>query len=353
MLPKQQGCSLPVPAVSFNNSGGMKHACQLLTICLVVVFASSLASHFAARWLDTGSTATNTYHLRFGPEAGSVRSLVVGSSLAFSGLDWDRIAETLGEGIEAWTIGGSSPSEWEILAGRSPCPPRIIAVVSPYDMNEHWLCDFRSELVPFGQTLRDLWQSRQDWAFRRRVLNQYPLTWLRTLFPTAGKSNRVLVGIRAKLRAWAKLEAEQGLRVGGDHNPASAERLTDWTAGRLQRRLALIRGACQDRHGFNGPKKLALLRLLRRADPQDRSLILVLPVSCILQQEFLSPDVLRDFEDALADVQRACPQADIVTLDHWPALQHNALFSDLVHLNQEGRQIATELCLGHIPASHR
>jgi len=124
-----------------------------------------------------------------------------GSSLTIDGVDWKLVSEKLGFGIEIWGVAGSSPSEWEVLHRRSIRSKWTFIGVSPYDLNEHFFCDFRADIVPIVETIRDLWEVKSEWAFRRRVLRQYPLMLVRKAFPTAGRSDGVMSGVRDKLKS--------------------------------------------------------------------------------------------------------------------------------------------------------
>jgi hypothetical protein len=76
--------------------------------------------------------------------------------------------------------------------------------------------------------------------------------------------------------------------------------------------------------------------------------MIVMPVSPIYQKEFLTPQVMQDFEDALADLQHRSPKTKLVRLDHLPDLDDDATFSDLVHLNMYGQRIATAAFLSRL-----
>jgi hypothetical protein len=283
-------------------------------------------------------------------------ALAEGSSLMLDGLSWARISKDFGQGIENWFVAGSSPSEWEPLQRRASHARLTFIVVSAYDLNEHFLCDFRAEVVPLNQSVKDLWQSGTDWPFAKRVLSQYPLQALRFLFPTLGRSDGVMVGVREKLsellRPWVKLDNEAGPTVGSGSDPASEEvktgRVTDWSKARRLRRLTLMRSACQGKHTFEGSKKLAFLRMLQRARQQGRVVVAVLPVSPIYSEEFLAAGASEQFEKSLADLERRVPQAHWVHLETLPALNSNEYFWDFVHMNADGQRIATEAFLSNI-----
>ena len=281
-------------------------------------------------------------------------AILHGSSLAYDGLDWARISEGLDGAIESWATAGSSPAEWEMLHGRSPDATCAFIVVSPYDLNEFFLCDFRADIVPLGRTIRDLRKSDLDWQQDKRILSQYPRLFARKLFPTIGRSDGIMVGIRAKFQRLTGMsfatDAGDAPKFGGTGKSEVKERISDWSDARSQRRLALLRVACQDKQSFNGPKKLALVRLLQRAETQGQAVLVVMPVPPLYHHEFLTSAVMREFEEALADVQQLCPQVKVIRLDQLPGLNKNDLFYDTVHLNMFGQQIATDALVSHLKA---
>lgn len=330
----------------------MKRTWQLVVILCAAVAISSTASHIAVRWLRIKATATG-YRI-FGHRDHRPFAVLFGSSPTFDGLDWNRISESIGTGIENWGTAGSSPSEWELMQQRSPNATRTFIGVSPIDLNENCLCDFRAEIVPLVQTIRDLRSCRAEWSFCTRVLNQYPLMYLRKLFPTAGRSDGVMVGIRAKLLRLAGrssgASAGEAPQFGGTDRPELLEKVSDWSAARVDRHFVLTRAACSGKQSFDGVKKQALLRMLHRAREQGQVTLIVLPMSPIYEKEFLTRGVIRKFEQALADIQDGFPGLQIVRLDRLAALHNNDRFYDFFHLNTSGQQIATPAFLDALQA---
>ena len=330
----------------------MSRKLQLVLIVSSVVAISSAVSHAAVHWLGIKSTWSGYQH--YGPQESLVRTVLHGSSPAYSDLDWTQISHVLGGSIESWATAGSSPSEWEIQYRRSPNATRAFVVVSPADLNEYFLCDFRGDIVPLLQTIRDLWQSRTSWELSRRILGQYAVSLVRKLFPTVGRSDGVMVGIRTKLRTWlghsTDTNAEEAPKFGATGPSEDKEQLSGWPESHVQRRLVLFRASCNGKHAFNGPKKLALERLLRRAEKQGQVTLVVLPVSPIYQNAFLSAPVMHDFKATLIDVQRRCPRVKTIFLDQLPDLNNNDYYSDFVHMNMYGQQIATKAFLERLKA---
>ncbi len=266
---------------------------------------------------------------------------------------------SLGVGIENWFVAGSSPSEWDPLQRRASSARLTFIVVSAYDLNENFLCDYRASVVPLDESIRDLWRSGADWPFTKRVLSQYPLRYLRFFFPTAGRSDGVMVGVREmlerSLRPWVKMENEAGPTIGSGPDPGSEAnktgKVSDWSKARVLRRMTLMRSACQDKQSFDGPKKLAFLRMLQRAHQQGRVIVVVLPVSPIYSEAFLTAEVSQQFERSLSDLEHHVPEAKWVHLEKLPALNSNAFFWDFVHMNATGQRIATEAFLSQIRGS--
>jgi hypothetical protein len=326
---------------------------QFLVVILATFLIASIISHFIA--LKFGLHTGNAAYRRIGPLDGP-QVFCAGSSLLQFGLSWPEVSAKFGQGIENWGVGGSSPEVWEVSQRLATNSNLMIIGVSAYDLNEYHLCDSRAHIVPLTQTIADLKCIKASWPFAKRVLSQYPLDWLRNLFPTAGRSDAVLVGLRRKLRqltgaaagideqANALVLPKQAILDFGDSN----EKLSDWPADKTLRRMSLQRSEIQGMHGFTGPKKLAFLRMLGRAQQRGRAIVVIMPVAPAYTLEFLKPDVVRNFEAALAEAQAVAPEARFIRLDQVTALQDNHYYSDFVHLNGAGRRIATEAFLQQV-----
>lgn len=324
----------------------MHSAAKLLLTLMVSTMAASLVSHKVAKSLGIHTLAASG-HKYYGPRGELPDALICGSSLTYDGLDWERIAERYGMGLESWPVPGSSPVEWEQLQRRSPKAVTTFVGLSAYDLNEAWLCDFRADVVPIGQAIVDLWHSGADTALVKRVLSCYPRMWVRKVFPTVGRSQGVLSGLRDSAREVIRRGAgeEAGvpdarLRLASDDVSTSA--LSDWPQDRLLRRLVAMRSLSQGQHRYTGPKRLALLRLLRQASSQGEVVVVVLPVSPPYVAELLRAEDLKDFDDLLVEVAKEFPKAQWTRLDRLPELNSTEYFYDLVHLNARGRSIATE-----------
>ncbi|HEY8037327.1 MAG TPA: hypothetical protein VIF37_17235 [Methylobacter sp.] len=313
-----------------------------LILCMAVVIAS-VASHAMISWVGIRSAHGGYRH--YGAQDLKALTILHGSSIAWDGLDWGQISAVLGSPIESWITPGSSPAEWEVEHQRSSQLNRAIIVVSPYDLNEYWLCDFRADIVSLEQTIRDLQYCGPDRQLCKRILSQYPQMFVRRLFPTVGRSDGVMVGIRAKFNELASgvagMKEIDAPKLGTTKASEVVEKVSDWSPARMQRRLVLMRTGFQGKHWFNGTKKAALGRLLVQSEHQGPVIMVVMPVSPIYQKEFLAPQVRQEFEETLAELQHLSPQTKLIRLDRLPALEDDRLFSDLVHLNMYGQRIAT------------
>jgi hypothetical protein len=329
----------------------------IIVVGTAIIIAAAI-SQFAAAWL--GLPRPVMAYRRIGPQTGP-QVFCAGSSVVQFGLSWPEISNALGQGIENWGLGGSTPSEWEVSQSLATNTDLTIIGLSLHDLNEHFLCDFRANIVPITQAIQDLRQSKADWQFSKRLLSQYPLAYLRILFPTAEKSDAVLVGLRRKARelmgSSPSAEEKAGFLVlpsGSVLNFADAiEKVSDWPKDKALRRLDLLRNKIQGLHWFDGPKHLAFLRMLERAQRRGRVIVVVVPVAPMYADKFLTPEVNRSFEKSLADGYRVAPDALFVRLDQLSALNSNEYFSDFVHLNGAGKRIATEAFLRELHQNFR
>lgn len=326
----------------------MSRGLQLVVILATVMSLTAIVSHSITAWLRIETTPSGYWVI--GQGEGRTSVFVAGSSLAGDGLSWGRISDEFNLTIGGWGIAGSSPDEWEHFQDSVPGAKLMILVVSPYDLNEYFLSDFRAEVVPFGQTLKDLRESNAEWSFWKRVLSMYPQNYLRTLFPSVGRSFGVIGGVREKFERYAKiffsLESEAGPTLSFNETASTPEfkkeKISNWSPSMMTRRLVGMRSASQDMQGFNGPKRLAFLRMLRQAQEQSRGIVVVLPVSPAYVKQFMTSEVKREFEQVLADVRNSFPKVQWIRLDQMNELNSNEYFWDLVHMNAYGQKIATE-----------
>lgn len=328
-------------------SSESKRPLQLLIILAGCVLSCAIASHIAVSWLRISVTYGGYHH--YGTSGKEAHTILHGSSLAYDGIDWGLVSENMGEPIESWATPGSSPAEWEVMHRRSPKATFAFIVVSPYDLNENFLCESRANIVSLWQAVADLVKADSEWTFCKRVISQYPMSIVRTIFPTVGRADGVMTGIRYKLhrilRGSSNASAGDAPKFGSTGSSEVTEKLSEWPAARLQRRLVLMRSSCQGRHSFNGPKKMSLERLLKSADIQGNVVLIVMPVSPIYRKEFINAQINSDFESQLSSLQAICSRSTLIRLDNLKELQDSAMFSDLVHLNMFGQRIATAALL--------
>src|SRR5712671_4730818 len=142
-----------------------------VVVLLSLALASS-ANHLMARWLGLSWTGGIGIYRRVGPETGP-QAFCAGSSLLVSGLSWSKVSKALGQGIETWGVGGSSPDIWEEWQHQRPLSNTTIIGVSVYDLNEMHLANDRATIVPLLRTINDLWASGADPPLWHRVLGQY------------------------------------------------------------------------------------------------------------------------------------------------------------------------------------
>ena len=201
-LPKQSPSGYKTVAIEPLQFGGSPRRAKLRIAVLLVasLFLAATADQLLASWLGFTRLPAGFLGIyrRVGPESGA-QVFCAGSSLTVSALAWSEVSEALGEGIETWGIGGSSPDVWEEWQRHRPLSNITIVGVSAYDLNETHLADARADVVSFPLTVNDLWVSHADGALSHRILTQYGLKYVRVLFPTAGDADKVLVASRAKL----------------------------------------------------------------------------------------------------------------------------------------------------------
>jgi hypothetical protein len=315
---------------------------------MVATVIAAIGSHCVAGWLKIKTKASEP--LTFGQPNGKPPAFRAGSSLADYGISWEQISTQLDLEIKAWGIAAGSPYEWEQFQKQVPEARTTFIVVSAYDMDEANVCDFRANLVPLSHTIQTLRAIHADWHDSKRAFSQYPMTWLRTLFPTLGRSR----GIMGKLRenvvklikpsaGNAETEAGPMLEVGKEKviDNYRQQRVSDWPASRIIGKLAAVREGFQSSHAFKGPKRLAFESMLQYGCQRGPTFVVVMPVSPAYSKAFMSPELVHQFEAALAGAQHAAPGTEWLRLDHLPGLESDENFCDLVHMNIQGQQIAT------------
>jgi len=325
-------------------------------VLLVSLVLASSANHLLAHWLGLSWTEGMGIYRRVGPETGR-QAFCAGSSLLVSGLSWSKVSEALGQGIETWGVGGSSPDIWEEWQHQRPLSNTMIIGVSVYDLNEMHLANDRATIVPLSRTINDLWASDADPALWHRVLTQYSLRYVRLLFPTAGNADQVQVGMRSKVAEQLRLQASLAEHEGVVFEPSpplldageSTATVSEWSSARVLRRMAALRAENRGRHEFyKGPKRMALHRLLSQGRRQGCVIVVVLPVTREYSEAFLDESAIAAFERAVHEAMAIAPEATFVRLDRVPGISDPRYFSDLVHMNSFGRRLATEAFLTEV-----
>jgi hypothetical protein len=224
-------------------------------------------------------------------------------------------------------------------------------------LDEALPCDFRAAIVPFGQAVESLKTGHADWAYSKLVLSQYPMTWLRTLFPTLGRSRGLMGATMIKVKDMIKRTSKGpdtmvGPTIkfgkGADDDEYTKQKLSNWPHSQVVGKLVAMKVEFHGTHTFDGAKKLALERMLQYGNQKGRTIVVVMPISSAYTKEFISPELVQKFDAALADIQRSSPQTELVRLDQVPGLGADENFCDLVHMNVTGQQLATDALLAQM-----
>ena len=325
---------------------------QLVIIVVATVCITSLVSHGAARMFKLRTQAVSP--LSFGATNQPVDGIVAGSSLMFYGVDWSQLTRSMGMRTVGWAVPSGSVVEMEVLQAQVPAARVTFLGVAVSDLNENYVSDFRSEIVPLNSAVTGLWASRSPVSLARRVLSQYPLSYLRMLFPTSGRSTGIMVGIREGLRslrpAKSKNESSERAVVASENNTHN-ESINSWPEARLVRNIGDMRASAGGTVEFGGPKSDALFRFMKRGDELGKMVVLVFPLSPKYQEQFVTKDVLQRFNELLSEAQKKNPDTLWIRLDESPELKSNELYWDLAHLNAPGQAIASRLVREQLAAA--
>jgi hypothetical protein len=325
---------------------------QLAFILIVATAIAATGSHLLASWLKIHTNVSDP--LIFGNPNGKAPAFRAGSSLADYQINWNEIAEDTHTEIKAWGVAGGSPAEFEEFQKKVPEAQTTYIVVSTYDLDEADVCDFRANIVPISQAIQTLLAIHADWQYSKRALSQYPMTWLRTLFPTLGRSRGIMGRLHEKVADLVKPSADSSgtqasptLEVGKEEvvDNYRLQKVSDWSESQIIGKLAAESAAFQGSRAFNGPKHLAFLRMLQYGCQRGRTIVVVVPVSASYSKKFMPAELKLKFEAALADAQHQAPRAEWLRLDQLPGLASDENFCDLVHMNVFGQKIATEAFL--------
>jgi hypothetical protein len=322
---------------------------RLLTVIAGAILIASTGSHMLVGWLHIRTTAVSPFTI--GNARTQPPAYLAGSSLAGQGLEWERISRELNQRIIGWGIAGGSPFEWQIFQPRAAAVRRTFVVVSCYDLDESILCDYRAEVVPLAETIKSLKESHADWASAKRTLAQYPTNALRILFPTFARSRGIMGELRMKvssvIHTTASGELQAGPTLSFRNDPAEEEyrsgRISDWPKAEGLRKVTAMSSAFQGGHSFAGLKHYAFKRMLECARTQGETIAVVLPVSPMYTDAFMSPESMHQFESSVSAVQNQVSGVKWMRLDQVANLRSNDYFYDLVHMNFFGQNSATDL----------
>ncbi len=313
-------------------------------LCLAILLAAA-GSHLVASWLKIKVRAAEPFVIG---QKNTHIAFLAGSSVADYGVDWDEIAETENLQIHVWGIAAGSPVEHEQFQQLVPEARTTFIAVSAVDLDEALISDFRAAIVPLDKAMRALWSAGADARYAREVLSQYPTTWLRSLFPTLGRSRGILGAIRVKLKGAIQSAAGEdagptikfGKDGGGDNY--RRQKMSDWPAEELQRKLVAMKVTFKGETSFHGLKEGAFKRMLEMAAAQGRTIVCVMPSSPAYKRAFLSSDRTRDFEDSLERLKSSVPKVEWIRVDQLPEFSSGDYFCDLTHLNEQGNKVATQ-----------
>src|SRR5437764_34404 len=118
---------------------------ELLLITLAVLTIGSVASHLVTRVLKLRTEAVS--ELTFGAGNLPARATAAGSSLAFFGIDWEKVSGALGTRVRAWTIPCGSVLENELFQSDASPAACTVLGISAHDLNENYVSDFRADII--------------------------------------------------------------------------------------------------------------------------------------------------------------------------------------------------------------
>ncbi len=349
-----------LPLGRVHRSSGVARAMQLATVLAGAVTIAAIGSHLVASWVKVKTRAAELFVV--GGAHSNPPTFLAGSSVANYGISGDEISTQLDSQIKVWGIAGGSPVEWEQFQKQVPEAQTTLIIISAVDLDEALFSDFRAAIVPLGDAIKTLSASHADWNCSRRVLSQYPITWLRVLFPTLGRSRGIMGDLRIKIANLIKPSSRESETQVGPTIKFTSEtfddeykrqRMSEWSESKILSKVVAMDVGFQGPHAFNGLKKFAFERMLRYGDSKGRTFVVVLPVSPAYAKAFLPPDTARKFEDALYDLQRSAPRSEWLRLDQVAELSSADNFCDVSHSNIFGRQIATKALRIWLSQVHR
>lgn len=327
----------------------MSQSRQMALVLITAVVIAAVGSHLLASWLKVKTIASQP--VVFGKPNGKPPAFLAGSSIMAYGISWEQISTQLDLEIKVWGIAAGSPVEFEQFQKQVPDARTTFIVVSAVDLDEAVVSDFRAAIVPLGQTIQTLRETDANWKDSMHALNQYPMTWLRTLFPTLGRSRGIMGMLRQNAANWIKPSSSTSARMAGptinfgkdtDDDEYKRQRMSDWPESKVIGKLSAIQADFDGPHSYDGVKRMAFERMLQYGCHRGRTIVVVMPVSPAYSREFMPPETAKKFEQAIIELQRGAPQSEWLRFDQLPGLAVAENFCDLDHLNVFGKRIATE-----------
>lgn len=326
----------------------MSRTWQLIFVLVVATIIVAICSHLLIGWTRIKTTVTEA--LVFGQPNGKPPAFQAGSSLSDYDIDWNRIAAQTDTEILAWGVAAGSPYEFEQLQKKVPQARTTYIVVSVFDMDEANISDFRANLVPLSDAIESLREIHADWNDSERAIGEYPMTWLRTLFPTIGRSRAIMGLIHEKIHGMFHHSVDAPEAVAGPVLDVDKEKVADsyrtqslatWSNSEIASKLAAMRASFQGKDAFNGQKFHSLVKMMQYGCQRGRTIVVVVPISRSYANEFVTAELSRQFEASIVEAQRQCPRAEWLRLDQAPGLDADSNYCDIVHMNVNGQKKAT------------
>ncbi len=337
----------------------MNRRIQLGLVLIAATLLAAAGSHLVVACLKMNSSGVG--HSVVGKSFGNPPAFLGASSIGGYGIAWDQIAGEMGTEIRCWGSVGATPIELEQLQKKVPEARTTFIVVSTRDLDEASTCEFRAAIVPLNQAIASLRAEHADWQYVKRVLGQYPVTWLQVLFPTLGRSHAIMGTAFMRVQDLLRHSARKSATLAGPvlkfgKVPASDEyasqKLSDWPRSKVISKLVSMGVEMHGPHSFAGPIHRALERMLQYANQRGQTVVLVMPMSASYNQEYVPPELARQFEAALDELQGRNPQTEFLRLDQVPGVSSDENFCDLVHMNPAGQKLATEALQAWVKRSY-
>jgi hypothetical protein len=326
----------------------MSCRCQFVSILVVAIIIAAIGSHLLINWTKIKTTISEP--LVFGKPNGKPPAFKAGSSLSDYDINWNAIAAQTDTEILAWGVAAGSPYEFESLQKKVPDARATYLVISVYDMDEANVSDFRADLVQLNDAIKSLIAIRASWSYSKRAISEYPMTWLRVLFPTAGRSRAIMGLIHKRIHDSLHHDADLPSTPSGPILDVGKEKVADnfrllnmaeCSQSEIMGKLAAMRASYEGDEGFHGQKFQAFLNMLQYGCERGRTIVVVVPVSSSYLKEFITQKLNDEFEDAIAEAQHRYPKVEWLRLDQVPGLDSDSNFCDIVHMNVNGDKKTT------------